>query len=117
MFEAALTELVAQTEGELAIFCDYEGESIALAGPERDPFDVRVLGATHAAHVHELQRVARASGQSERLSLTCVADHRVLLLEALPGGYYLVLALAPARVWPKARHLLQAVADRFAAEL
>lgn len=112
-----MQELVAQTDAELAIFCDDEGESIALAGPGLDPYDVRVLGAHHAAHVLGAQRAARRAGESERLSIGCVADHRVLLVEALPGGYYVLLALRPDRVWPRARPLLRAVAERFAAEL
>lgn len=117
VFEAALQQLVAETHAALAIFCDEEGESIAFAGPGLDPYDVRVIGAQHAAHVLEVQRAARRAGESERLAITCVADHRVVLIEALPGGYYVLLSLAPDRMWPRARPLLRALADRFAAEL
>ena len=112
-----MQELVRQTGAELAIFCDYEGESIALAGPGIDPYDVRVIGAQHAAHVLAVQRAARQVGESERVSITCVADHRVVLVEAMPGGYYVLVAIAPERLWQRARPLLAAVADRFAAEI
>ncbi|WP_373046812.1 hypothetical protein [Vulgatibacter sp.] len=117
MFEAALQELVAETGAELALFCDYEGESIAVVAPGCDPFEARVLGAQQAPLVLQLQRVARQSGQSERLSLSCVAEQRVLLIEALPGGYYLVAALAPSPTWQRAAGPLRRLAARFAAEL
>ena len=117
MFEAALQELIGATGGELAIFCDYEGEAIALASRGLDPFEVRVLGAHQAAIVLQLQRIARASGQHERLSLACIAEKRTLLLEALPGGYYLLLVPSPRAAAAPAQRALRAVAARFAQEL
>ena len=117
MFEEALQELVETVGAELAIFCDYEGESIALAAPRRDPFDVRVLAAHHAPLVDDLQRAARRSGQSERLSLTWSAEQGTTLVEALPGGYYLLACIRADAVWATARPPLRRLADRFAAEL
>lgn len=120
MFETALQALVAETRADLAIFCDYEGEAIALAlaGTGADSYEARVLGAHLAAPVIELQRIAAGHGATGRLSFGCVAAERTLLAEALPGGYYVVLAL-PARSAgePFARRQLRHVADRFATEL
>ena len=121
MFERALQEWVAEAGAELAIFCDFEGESIAMAAGDLDPFDVRVIGAHQALVVDRLQRIARASGQSERLALAWVSEARVLLVEALPGGYYVLAGLrADARagaLWPLAQRRLAGLAARFAAEL
>lgn len=117
VFEAALQELLEKTGGELAIFCDYEGEAIALASRGLDPFEVRVLGAHQAAVVLQLQRIARESGLGERLSLTAVAEKRTLILEALPGGYYVLLVPAPAGAVAVAQRALREVAARFQREL
>lgn len=117
MFEEALRELIGSPGVELAIFCDYEGESIALAAPGRDPFDVRVLAAHHAPLVDDLQRIARRTGQSERLSLAWTSEQGTLLVEALPGGYYVLAGLRADAVWTTARPRLRRLADRFAAEL
>lgn len=117
MFERALHNLIAEAGAELAIFCDFEGESIALAARDLDHFEVRVLGAHHALLVDRLQRIARASGQSERLSLAWASDTRVHLVEALPGGYYLLAALRADRLWQHARLPLRRLADSFATEI
>ena len=118
MFDEALNELVARTKGRFAIFCDYEGESIALAsGDGRDAYDIRVVGAELGALVLDLQRRAQEHGESERLSLVCEASGMTMLVEALGGRYYLLLAVPAGAAWAVARRHLQAVAARFAEEL
>jgi hypothetical protein len=117
MFEEALEELVRRTGALFAIFCDYEGESIALAsGDGRDPYDIRVAGAEMGAHVLHLQRRARARGESERLFLACEAAAMTLLVEGVAGGYYVLLAVPAGAPWSVARRSLCEVVGRFALE-
>ena len=117
-FTRLLDELVQDTQGELAIFCDYEGEAIAFAHQARHAvYDVKVSGASLAAIVLSLQKTARESGQSERLEFTCIAEETAWLVETLPGGYYLLLAVPPGSLWVRSRARLKILADRFLGEL
>lgn len=117
MFDEALERLVRETDADLAVFCDYEGEAIALAAPEMESYDVQITGAQLGALLFKLQEIARSYGQGERVAVQCLTDSRTMLIETLPGGYYVVLGLAPDKLWPRARVLLREVADRFLLEL
>lgn len=116
-FEGALHHLVTTTSADGAIFCDYEGEAIAVAASDANRWDLMVLGAQFAAWVLQLQRIARDSTQPERLSLLCVTTEKVLLVEALPGGYYVLATTSPGRVWARTRRALELLAERFREEL
>lgn len=117
MFEGALQQLVSETGADTAIFCDYEGEAIALAAAPTERWEVLVLGAQLAAWVLQLQRIARDGSQSERLSLTCVTSEKVLLVEALPGGYYVLVTTSCRSVWAPTRQRLFHLAERFREEI
>ena len=117
MFSEALQRFVEETGAQLAIFCDYEGEAIGQASAGPDDFEVKLTGAQLGAVTAELQRLARAYGQEERASYSFATGTTTLLVEALPGNYYLVAAVADAARVPCARWHLAAVARRFEAEL
>lgn len=117
MFEAALQRLLLETEAKEAIFCDFEGEAIALSTSARDPWELQVLGAQLAASVLDLQRIARDNHQSERLSLICVTGEMVLLVEALPGGYYVLATASADGLWAPTRRQLCLLVESFANEL
>lgn len=117
VFEGALQRLVSRTNAGTAIFCDYEGEAIALAAPDSERWDLLILGAQFAAWVLQLQRIARDNGQSERLSLSCVTEEKVLLVEALPGGYYVLVTAPPDSLWSFSRWELARLAERFREEI
>lgn len=113
MFVQALEDLVARTGAEYAVFCDYEGEAIALASRQLDPFEVRLVGAQVGAAVFALLDLTGDGGAA----LSCVVDQRSLLIEALPGKYYLLLSLPRGALEPVARRSLREVARRFRSEL
>ena len=117
MFAEILDRLVRETRAAFAIFCDYEGESIAYAAPGFSDYDVRIAGAHLAAVTIALQRTVAATGQSERLAFVCATDQTTLVVEALPGHYYLVLSVPDPAGVPLARWHAAAVAERFLGEL
>lgn len=117
MFQQALDELVTQTGADFAVFCDYEGEFIALSAREADTFFVRLVGAQLGACTTALQRVNVEYGLGERAQVTCELPAGFLLVEALPDHYYIVLQLPKSRLLGSARWRLRAVGERFSREL
>jgi hypothetical protein len=117
MFDQALQQLIWETGADLAVFCDFEGESIAFASNGIEDYDVRVIGAQLGSVVVGLQSALVRNGVSDRAGLSLVSESCVILIEALPGNYYLVVRLRPYSLWSYARQRLQEVATRFFAEI
>jgi hypothetical protein len=117
MFEQALAQLIDETGSDLAIFCDYEGETIALASHGLDTYDVQLLGAQLCAVVTDLQSLVASTGQSERTSLMVATEKRTILIEGLPGHYYVVLSQPRSEKVPFSRKRLAEVAESFRPEL
>lgn len=117
MFQQALDELLAQTGADFAVFCDYEGEFIALSARQADAFSVRLVGAQLGAWTALLQRVNVEYGLGERAQVSCELPKGYLLLEALPAQYYVVLQIPSSSLLGLARRHLKQVGERFAREL
>jgi hypothetical protein len=117
MFQQRLDELVAQTGADFAIFCDFEGESIALSSRKLDEFNVRLIGAQLGIWTTQLERVHRDLGMGERAQIVCELPSSYLLVEALRQSYYLVLRLPRSSLVGPARFRLRAVGEKFSAEL
>ncbi len=117
MFQQALDDLLAQTSADFAVFCDYEGEFIALSAHKADSFTVRLVGAQLGAWITALQQVHVEYGLGERAQVACVLPEGFLLVEALPAHYYIVLRLPKASLLGVAQRRLRQVGERFAREL
>ena len=117
MFQQALDELLAQTGADFAIFCDYEGEFIALSSREADAFTVRLTAAQCGAWTVGLQCAHGLYGLGERAQVLCEFPTSFILIEALRGHYYIVLKLPKSALVGRARWRLRAVGERFSAEL
>ncbi len=116
MFDQVLRELLNASGAELAVLCDAEGEEIAEAHRSGETYDARVQGAQLGPVAMELREAAPTSLGRDRLTVRCLAEQGVLLLELLPGGYYLLLRLADAKSEARARRLLVAAATQLLPE-
>jgi predicted regulator of Ras-like GTPase activity (Roadblock/LC7/MglB family) len=104
-FRRLLTALVGRVSGARgAVFCDAEGESVALVIRDSllSDYEMKVFGAQLAAVWLTVQTGARERGAGALLELQAGCAGGSLLCRALPDGYYVVLlvgrgvALAPA---------------------
>jgi hypothetical protein len=89
----SLVERVPAARG--AIFCDHEGESVALAirDPQLSEFDMKVFGAQLAALWHSSQERSKEAGAGAILELQASCSAGTLLCRSLPDGYYVLLLI------------------------
>ena len=103
-FRGLLERLVkSERSARGAIFCDHEGEAVALSLAEVPPrgcapigeYDLKVCGAQMAAPVLALMAAAAAGGAGPPKELRMLCEHGTLACRVLRDGYYVALLLAP----------------------
>ena len=103
-FRGLLERLVeSERSARGAIFCDHEGEAVALCLAAVPPagcaaigeYDLKVCGAQIAAPVLALLEAAAAAGAGAPGELRMICAHGTLVCCVLRDGYYVALLLAP----------------------
>lgn len=121
-----LTGLVERAPGARgAVFCDPEGEFVALHIRDPQPdgcgvlthYDMRVFGAHLAAVWLELEGRGPDQGVGGMVELKLSCDGGTMLLRALRDGYYLLLLCAPGAQTGAAAFVLAETALQVAQEI
>jgi hypothetical protein len=115
-----LTSLVERAPGARgAIFCDYEGESVALAVRDAalPEYDLKVFGAQLAAVWLTLRTDASEGGGGTVAELRVGCASGTLLCRSLPDGYYVALLVAAGAPPSPAAYALRATAKELATAL
>ena len=110
--------LQAQSQSLAAIFCDEEGEMVAMAMQSKDvidEFEFKVLAANAAVWVQSMTRVQGIRFAYPDMSLRFQRFH--VLIQALPQNYYLLLVASRRAPLANMRRLLYTAAQACIVEM
>ena len=94
MFQHILKVTVDRVDGAIgALFLDWEGESVEIAGGDSATYDLKIIGAYQAIFLNRVKQICNnlQHGSPERFKLELT--EMILLNWILRDGYYVVLLL------------------------
>ena len=115
-----LTTLVERAPGARgAIFCDHEGESVALVlrDPQVSEYEMKVFGAQLAAVWMDLSTTAKERGAGALVELRVACASGSFLCRSLPDGYYVALLIGSGFPRASASVALRAAAGEIASAI
>lgn len=106
-FHKILEEMVAKVDGSVAaLFLDYDGEAVDLAGRNLPKYDLQVIGAYQGIFLDRVRKICAVVSHGEPLRFKIDMESSSFLNAVLKDGYCLVLVLKKgtreAQAW---RHL------------
>ncbi|HUO86120.1 MAG TPA: hypothetical protein VM617_01910 [Thermoanaerobaculia bacterium] len=113
-----LANLLAANEGAAAVlFLDDTGETIHLSCSERDPGEMRVLGAYLGIYLREVERVAADGGLGEPQLIHVERGGLHVYTKPLPDGYHVALVQRRPALVGRARRSLEVAAEELTREV
>jgi predicted regulator of Ras-like GTPase activity (Roadblock/LC7/MglB family) len=101
--------LVENPDAEAALFLDDSGETIDFACAERNPYEMRLVGAYLGIYLRLIGGLIAEANMGSTQLFHLERERRHLHVIALPDGYYLVLVQSqPAQVARARLSLVQA---------
>lgn len=95
-FQYILTNLLVDVPGaQGAVFLDPEGETVEYVTRQATPYELKLEGAYHGIFLRRGARLVGLNGSGELESVTISGSKLQVMSQALRGGYYLVLVMAP----------------------
>lgn len=93
-FQRILEEMVAEVDGSIAaLFLDYDGEAVDVAGRNVSKHDLQVIGAYQGIFLDRVRKICTAVSHGEPLRFKIDTEGSSFLNTVLKDGYYLVLVL------------------------
>ena len=95
-FERVLRSMLGSVPGSVAaMFLDYDGEAVEIAGDRHALDDLKITGAYQGIFMTQLQRVCGDLSLGQAIQFKIDFEHLRILTTALRDGYYLVLVMQP----------------------
>lgn len=93
-FQSILQSMLAEVPGaKAAMFLDYEGESVEIAGQGISPHELKVVGAYQGIFLTLLRRIAENHRLGDPLRFKTDLERLRLLNTVIDEDYYLVLVV------------------------
>lgn len=96
--------MVSKVDGSIAaLFLDYDGEAVDVAGHNLPRHDLQVIGAYQGIFLDRVRKICSAVSHGEPLRFKIDTEGSSFLNTVLKDGYYLVLVLrkgtSEAQAW------------------
>jgi len=86
--------MVTRVDGSVAaLFLDYDGEAVDVAGRNLSKHDLQVIGAYQGIFLDRVRKICAAASHGEPLRFKIDMEGSTFLNTVLKDGYYLVLVL------------------------
>jgi len=117
-FGDILQRMVERVPGALgAVFADWEGEAVDQFAAEEAPQEIRLVGAHWGVVLNVTAERVRLMRGGEVDELWVEADHGLVLIRAVAGGYYVVLSTGPETHLATARRALDVSVTELRSEM
>lgn len=117
-FQKILEEMIAKVDGSIAaLFLDYDGEAVDVAGPNLPKHDLQVIGAYQGIFLDRVRKICAVVSHGEPLRFKIDMESSCFLNTVLKDGYYLVLVLEKGTKEAQAWQHLEDCRERILVEM